>query len=133
MFEQTGDVQPRQQSHGSQRLLGEFEQLRMISENVGIYMQEVQDKLEAMFGVTVSLSTLCRTLKYMGCTRQVVQLIALQRSDECRAKFMGEISVFDPSMLVWLDESGFDLRNTVRKRAYSVRGIANSQGPQVVG
>ena len=57
-------------------------------------------KLEAIFGVTVSLSTLCRTLKYMGCTRQVVQLIALQRSDECRAKFMGEISVFDPSMLL---------------------------------
>ena len=125
-FELTGDVQPRHQSRGPSRLLGEFEQLlilRMISENVGIYLHEIQERFQVMFGITVSVSTLCRTLKYMGCTRQVVQHIALQRSDECRAKFMCEVSMYDPNMLIWLDESGFDLRNTVRKRAYSVRGI----------
>lgn len=36
---------------------------------------------------------------------------------------MAEISVYDPSMLVWVDESGCDKRNTVRKYGYSIRGI----------
>ena len=56
----------------------------------------------------------------MGCTRQVIQHVALQCSDECRAKFMAEIFMYDPSMFVWIDESGFDC---VRKRAYSIRGM----------
>ena len=58
----------------------------------------------------------------MGCTRQVLQHVALQRSDELRARFMAQASVYDPSMLVWLDESGCDRRNSMRKRAYSIRG-----------
>ncbi len=44
----------------------------------------------------------------------------LQRSDSLRAKYIAEISIYDPDMLVWVDESG---RNTVRKYGYSVRGI----------
>ena len=30
---------------------------------------------------------------------------ALQHSDYCRAKFMAEISIYDSSMLVWIDET----------------------------
>ena len=106
MFEQTGDVKPITQRHGPPKLLGEFEQLlllRMISENVGIYLHEIQEKIQAIFGVAVSLSTLCRTLKFMGCTRQVCQRIALQRSYECRARFMAEISIYDPHNYVDMD------------------------------
>ena len=47
----------------------------------------------------------------MGCSRQVIQHVALQRNDECRAKFMAEVSVYEPAMLVWIDESGCDKRN----------------------
>ena len=36
---------------------------------------------------------------------------------------MATISMYDPSMLVWLDESGHDRRNTIRKQAYSFRGM----------
>lgn len=126
LFEQTGDIQPRIRRSGPPKLLGEFEQLvllRIIAENTGIYLHEIQAKLQTMFGVAVSPSTICRTLKYMGCTRQVVQHIALQRSDELRASFMSEVSVYDPTMLVWIDESGCDRRNCVRKRAYGIRGM----------
>ena len=117
LFEQTGDVQPRIQHHGPSKLLGDHEQLvllRIILQNTGIYLSE---KLQNHFGVSVSAATICRTLKFMGCTRQVIQHVALWRSDECRAKFMAEISMYDPSMLVWIDESGFDKRDCVRKRA----------------
>ena len=57
LFEQTGDIQPALQRHGPPKLLGDFEQLvllRLIFENPGIYLHEIQAKLLAKFGVTVS-------------------------------------------------------------------------------
>ena len=125
-FEQSGDVTPKVGHNGPQRLLGEEEQLlllRLILENPGIYLRELQYKLLSITGVNVSAPTVCRTLRYMGCSRQKIQYIALQRSDACRARFMAEISMYDPVMLVWVDETGCDKRNCRRRYGYSVRGI----------
>ena len=36
---------------------------------------------------------------------------------------MAEVSVYDPSMLIWIDETGCDRRNIMRKWGYSLRGI----------
>ena len=49
--------------------------------------------------------------------------VAIQKSNELRARFMAEISVYDPTMLVWLDETGCDRRNTIHKYGYSIRGL----------
>ena len=125
-FWQTGDIQPQEHQNGPSALFGDHERLvllRIILDNPGIYLYEIRDKLFARFGVSVSETTICRALKYMGCTRQVIRHIAIQRSEIMRAKFMAEISVYDPSMLIWLDESGCDRRNAMRKYAYSVRGM----------
>ena len=126
MFQRTGDVKPCSQQHGPRKLLGEFEQvllLRLIINNPGVYLHEIQQEWIARFGVSVSVATFCKTLKYMGCTRQVMRHVALQQSDELRARFMAEVSVYDPSMLIWIDESGCDRRHSKRTRAYSLRGI----------
>lgn len=67
-------------------LMGDFEQitlLRLILENPGIYLQELQDHLLGIFGVLVSVPTICRTLKYMGCTRQAMHRVALQSDIRC--------------------------------------------------
>ena len=126
LFHRTGDVKPAVRRNGSHKLLGNFEQLhllQLILRNPGIYLHELQGKLQEAFHVRVHVSTVCRTLKFMGCTRQTIRYVALQRSDAMRAKFMAEVSIYDPSMLVWIDESGCDRRNSTRKYAYSVRGI----------
>jgi transposase len=126
LFQQTGDVKPRSYRHGPPKLLGDLEQLvllRLILNNPGIYLGEIQATLVSKFGVTIDVSTICRTLKFMGCTRQVIQRVALQRSDDQRAKFVAEVSRYDPSMLIWIDESGCDRRNCMRKRGYSLRGM----------
>ena len=125
-FQLTGEVQAIQARHGPKLLLGEFEQLtllRLIFNKPGIYLKEVQSKLIHVYGTSISLSTICRTLKVMGCSRQAMHRVASQSSDNLRAKFMAQVSMYDPSMLVWLDESGCDKRNTVRKHGYSIRGI----------
>ena len=59
----------------------------------------------------------------MGCSRQVMRSVAIQSSDALRSRFMADISIYDPQMLVWLDETGYDRRNTLRKYGYSLRGI----------
>ena len=70
--------------------------------------------------ITVSASTICRTL---GCTCQVMHRVALQRSDYLRGEFMSQVSVYDPSMLIFIDENSCDRRDAIRKRGYSIRGI----------
>ena len=122
-FQEAGDVQPTSHRHGPRKLLGEFGQLgllRLILESLGIYLHEVQANFLALFGVTVSSATICRTLNLMGCTRQVIQHIPVQRNDELRAKFRAEISVYDTSMLIWIDESGCNRRHSTRKWRYSL-------------
>ena len=126
LFERTGDVKPANYHHGPCMLLGDFEQLtllRLILQCPGIMLHELQDKFVRRFGVRVSVSTFCRTLKYMGCSRQVIRHVATQRSDSLRAKFMAEVCKYDPSMFVWTDESGFNKRNSARKFGYGMRGI----------
>ena len=126
LFEQTGDVKPKSYRHGPPKLLGDMEQLfllRMILTYPCIFLSEMRAKLISKFGVSMDIATICRTLKFMGCTRQVIRRIALQRSEEMRAKFMAEVSMYDPSMLLWIDESGCDQRNCKRKRGYGVQGM----------
>ena len=129
LFRQTGDVKPLEHRNGPQKLLSDFEQCELLSlilQYPGIYLHEIQDKLYEAFGVIVSAATICRTLQtlqFMGCTRQVIHSVAIQDSDAMRAKFMAEISIYYPSMFLWLDESGCDRRNTLRKYSYSIRAI----------
>ena len=70
LFYQVGDFEPRPRTNGPKRLLGDFERvilLRLILAYPGIYLHELQSELRKVFGVTV---TTCKTLKFMGCTRQ---------------------------------------------------------------
>ncbi|XP_011404819.1 PREDICTED: uncharacterized protein LOC105313243 [Amphimedon queenslandica] len=124
-FYRTGDVNGERKRNGPTQLLGDFEQavlLRMISNHPGIYLHEIQSKLLNKFGVIVSLATICQSLRYLGCTKQYMHHIALQQSEVLRSKFMAEISLYDPSMLIWIDESGCDRSNTIRKYGYSLKG-----------
>jgi len=54
---------------------------------------EIRSKLYDMYGLNCGLSTLCRTLKFMGYSRQVIKKIDIRCIDELRAEFMAEISM----------------------------------------
>lgn len=126
LYLSTGDIEPAKQRHGPEQLLSEFEQLTVLQSMIdhpGIYLTELQQLLYDATGTWVHVSTICRTVHHLGFTRKRLQHIALQRSDELRAQFMAEISVFNPSMLVWVDETGFRRRNSIRTYGYSLRGM----------
>ena len=78
-FQQTGEVEYSHIRHGPKLLLGEFEQLtllRLVLDNPGIYLREIVDKLRQIYGITISMSTICRTLRIMGCSRQAMHRVA---------------------------------------------------------
>ena len=68
-------------------------------------------------------STICRSLKRLGFSRQQIGHIALQQSDNERMEFLAEIAAFEPRMLVWLDETGCNRRNGLRKYGYGLQGL----------
>ena len=49
--------------------------------------------------------------------------VALQRSDVKRAEFIGEMMQFNTDMFVFVDETGSDRRNSIRKFGYGLKGI----------
>ena len=45
-----------------------------------------------------------------------------QRDEDLRMAFANDVSMYDSEMLVFIDETGADRRNTIKKYGYSVRG-----------
>ena len=125
MYHSTGDVVANHQQHGPQGILTEFEQisiLQSLANNPTMYLDELQSELFDLTGTSVHISTICRTVQRLGLTRKKVQLVALQCSISKQAQFMAEIFMFEPHMLVWVDETGSTRRNSVRAFGYSLKG-----------
>ena len=76
-----------------------------------------------MFGIEISPSTVCRTLKRYGLTRKKIRQVALQRSSKLRGSFMAQCFLLKREMLVWVDETGSDSRDNARRCGYALRGV----------
>ena len=74
------------------------------------------------YGVNIGISTICQFLHRSVFSHQRMVLIAKQRYEYLRATFAIDVSCYKPEMLVFLDETGADRRNTVQKYSYSLRG-----------
>ena len=55
-------------------------------------------------------------------TRKKIQTTALQQNTAIHSQFMSEVLLFPKEMFVWVDETGCDRRNYMRKYGYSLRG-----------
>ena len=61
-------------------------------------------------------------LTYQGFSHKKLSHRALQRSDQLRETFLSEISIYEPHMLVFVDETGCDRCTALRKYGYSLKG-----------
>jgi hypothetical protein len=57
----------------------------LFSSQPGLFLDEVQDKLQDMQDVNVSLATISRTLSHITITRKVISKEALERNKHLRA------------------------------------------------
>ena len=126
LFRTTGDVakKPYPSERASRKLTepAQFFIIYLILDRPGIYLREVQLELQTQLGLNVSQSALCKFLHKTGFTRQRLSTYALQRDECLRSQFAADVSLYSPEMLIFLDETGTDRRDTLRKKGYSLRG-----------
>ena len=94
----------------------------LIAENPGVSLREICLKIEEAPHVSVSSSTVCRLLYRDGYTRKKIVQVAKQRSVEFRASFMSQVLHYPREFFVWVDETGSDRRDQIRKFGYALRG-----------
>lgn len=87
-----------------------------------MYLQELQQEICIQTGVYISVSSLCTFLKTNNFTRQKLRLVAEQQDDELRHQFFSDVSLYTPEMCIFVDETGSDHRDSLRRYGYSIRG-----------
>ncbi len=127
LFQATGDVAPlsRHQHASAKKILDERTELHiigMVMENPALYLAEICQQLEVL-GICVSPPTICRLLKSYGFTRKKIRQVATQRCGLLRGAFLAHCFTFTADQFVWVDETGSDARNHIRKFGYAVRGM----------
>ena len=96
LYRTTGEVAYSQEKHGPYRILSEAEDLTLLQlflNNPGIFLREVQEELAHASGKWADYSTICRSAKRLGLTRQKMKKIAIPRSDILRAEYMADIGI----------------------------------------
>jgi hypothetical protein len=62
-------------------------------------------------------------MRRYGITRKRIRQVALQRCNALRGAFIAQCTVFSRNQFVWVDETGSDKRDHIRKCGYAIRGI----------
>lgn len=117
---------------GTRRILPDPDQqllLEFLQENPCAYIDEMQQHLLLHRGISVSVTTILRTLRHLHYTLKTVSKKALERDELRRLVFlhmMGEIAP-DPEMLVFLDEAAKNEKTAGRPMGWSLRGTRCAQ------
>ena len=85
LFQATGSVTFQPHTGGPHQILDDQEQfivMQALIHNPTMYLYEVQEYLRLLTGKEVSLSTICRTIKRRGFTRNKVRSLALQQNEQ---------------------------------------------------
>ena len=127
LFKEHGSIESKKYSRRKlfQKLTPSVELivLHYVISNPGIYLQQIQGHLNETIGVDITPSAICRFLHKVGFSRQKLKMVARQRDEDLRAQFVSDVSIYTPDMLVFLDETGSDRRDSLRKYGYSLRGM----------
>lgn len=128
LFESTGEVSKKKypKNKGTMKLtdIDKLICLELAIDYPGIYLTEIRQQLIDHTGTDVNESTICRFMNASGFTRQKMVTMAIQRSDLLRCEYLSDMSLYQghPELFVFVDETGADRRDTLRKFAYSIRG-----------
>ena len=88
-----------------------------------MYLHEITAELRCVFGLQVTESAVCKFLSKAGFTHQKLSTYALQRDDFLRQQFVSDVSLYGRDTLLFIDETGTNRTDTIRKAGYSLRGI----------
>ena len=96
----------------------------LLESNPSMYLDEIKEKLEAIRGVSVSMSTISRFLRSRDFTWKALARPALEANEKVRTCYQTETSQFtDPDYFVFIDESHIDQRTARRSNGWSMIGV----------
>jgi transposase len=96
--------------------------LHHISTNPPVSLSELVYLLASEYSISVSISTLSKTLQNAGFTFKKLVKIARERKEEQVANFIHRIGQYSPEQLVFADESSKDEKTIQRSRGWSPKG-----------
>ena len=70
--------------------------LHVVLEHLGIYLREIQSKVEYLTGSNLSLSTICHLLHKQRFSRKKMRMVARQRDELTRALYAAEVALYSP-------------------------------------
>lgn len=94
----------------------------LVLQKPGILLREITNEIRETLGLNVSESAVCKVLKKTGFSRQKLALSALQRDDALRKQFVEDVSLYHRESLIFVDETGTDSMDAIRRYGYSLRG-----------
>ena len=100
----------------------QFYVLDLVLNNPGIYLREIQAKIEEEYLLHLDCSTLCKFLHKSGFSHQKLQIVPKQRDEMLRAQYCLDVSFYSQQSLIFIDETGCDRRDILRRKGYSIRG-----------
>ena len=89
-------------------------------------MDEIVEEISNLTSLKVSAPTICRIFKRYGFTKKRVRQIAKQRCKALRGAFMAQCTLFERQNFVWIDETGSDARDHIRRFGYALRGMTST-------
>ncbi len=126
LFEETGTVCSIQGFHeNTTKKLNAHEELTVIEavvDNPAMYLGDLQQHILHTTGKDISTATICKFLQSQGFSHKKLSFVAQQRCDELRETYRQDVSVYDPEMLVFVDETGSDRRTCLRRYGYALKG-----------
>ena len=133
-FELTGHVDPKSADRSATRCYDEHQELiiGMFMQESSLYLGELCQQIHDITGLDVSPATVCRLLKRYGMTRKKIRQVAQQRCHSLRGAFMAHCLLFKRDMFVWVDETGANNRDHIRKYGYALRGMTLTCTRQLV-
>ena len=126
LFDTTGTVSKKPYpAENAFRKITETVQLficNLILQQPGVFLREITNEVSNTLGVDVSESAVFKFLGKSGFTRQKLATYAMQRDDHLRMQFAHDVSLYSKQSLIFIDETGSDNRDAIRKYGYSLRG-----------
>ena len=123
LFDSTGSVDKRE-SQASRKKICITDQLHILElllESPSMYLAELKREMYSR-GTDVHISTICRFLQSSNFSKKKIRLIATQQSDELRGRYIAEVALYSPNMLIFVDETGCNRKDAIRRFGYSLRG-----------
>ena len=98
--------------------------IHTVLDNPGIMLHEIQNEVSTAFDVELRIaeSTICQVLHQLNFSRKKMYIAATQQDQMLRALFVSEVESYKANMFVFLDETGTDRRDAIRKYGYGWRG-----------